>query len=127
MLLEAQIVSKMALLFGATWLVNSIVISGLLLLIAAANVLVHRVPNVSSGAAYIGIFISLAAAYFIPLERLFLPSIWLRGLLATAILCLPVFFAGIVFIRSFRSAAFEGKALGTNPFRVFTISIYSIK
>ena len=116
MLLEAQIVSKMALLFGVTWLVNSIVISGLLLLIAAANVLVHRVPSVSSGAAYIGIFISLAAAYFIPLQRLFLPSIWLRALLATTILCLPVFFAGIVFIRSFRSAAFEGKALGANLF-----------
>ncbi len=32
-LLEAQIISKMALLFGTTWLVNSIVISGLLLLI----------------------------------------------------------------------------------------------
>ncbi len=30
LLLEAQIISKMALLFGTTWLVNSIVISGLL-------------------------------------------------------------------------------------------------
>jgi len=37
MLLEAQIVSKMALLFGTTWLVNSVVVGGLLLLIVAAN------------------------------------------------------------------------------------------
>jgi hypothetical protein len=116
MLLESQIVSKMALLFGTTWLVNSIVLSGLLLLIAAANALVRRVPNVSFGVAYMGIFVSLAAAYFIPLERLFLPSVWLRALSATAILCLPVFFAAIVFIRSFKSAAFEGKALGANLF-----------
>ena len=33
MLMESQIVSRMALLFGTTWLVNSITISGLLLLI----------------------------------------------------------------------------------------------
>src|SRR5947199_306245 len=45
MLLEAQIVSKMALLFGTTWLVNSVVIGGLLLLIVAANVLVEFVPR----------------------------------------------------------------------------------
>ena len=35
MLLESQIVSRMALLFGTTWVVNSITISGLLLLIVA--------------------------------------------------------------------------------------------
>src|SRR5581483_990289 len=40
MLLEAQIVSKMALLFGTTWMVNSIVVAGLLLLIVLANQLV---------------------------------------------------------------------------------------
>src|SRR5215467_2287336 len=37
MLLEAQIVSKMALLFGTTWVVNAVVVSGLLCLIIAAN------------------------------------------------------------------------------------------
>src|SRR6187200_45943 len=35
LLLETQIVSRMALLFGTTWIVNAIVISGLLLLIVA--------------------------------------------------------------------------------------------
>src|SRR6185369_2363943 len=37
MLMEAQIISKMALLFGTTWIVNSIVISAILLVIIAAN------------------------------------------------------------------------------------------
>jgi hypothetical protein len=40
-LLEAQIISKMALLFGTTWMVNSIAISGLLLLIVGSNLLVE--------------------------------------------------------------------------------------
>ncbi|HYM13147.1 MAG TPA: methyltransferase domain-containing protein, partial [Bryobacterales bacterium] len=40
LLLEAQIISKFALLFGTTWVVNSVVISGVLVLIVAANFLV---------------------------------------------------------------------------------------
>ena len=35
---------------------------------------------------------------------------------ATVVLCLPVFFAGIIFIRSFAAAGFRGEALGSNLF-----------
>src|SRR5437868_13658586 len=73
MLLEAQIVSKMALLFGTTWLVNSVVIGGLLLLIVAANVLVQFVPRFPLSIAYAGIFASIALSYFIPLQKLLSP------------------------------------------------------
>ncbi len=41
LLLEAQIVSKMALLFGTTWMVNSIVIAGLMVLIVRANLFLN--------------------------------------------------------------------------------------
>lgn len=44
LLLEAQIISKMALLFGTTWVVNSIVISVLLALILAANAVAAKFP-----------------------------------------------------------------------------------
>ncbi|HYK82118.1 MAG TPA: methyltransferase domain-containing protein [Gemmatimonadales bacterium] len=114
LLLEAQIVSKMALLFGTTWVVNSIVISGLLILIVAANLLVGWQPRIPVGWAYAGILASIGVSFALPLERLFLPSLWLKALVATAVLCLPVFFAGIVFIRSFARAGFRGEALGSN-------------
>ncbi len=116
MLLEAQIVSKMALLFGTTWLVNSVVVGGLLLLIVAANILVQKFPGFPYVAAYAGIFISLAIAYLIPLDKFFFPSIWLKAISATTVLCLPVFFAGIIFIHSFAEAHFSGEALGSNLF-----------
>ena len=116
MLLEAQIVSKMALLFGTTWLVNSVVVGGLLLLIVAANILIAKVPHFRCSVAYAGIFVSLTVAYLIPLETFFFPSIWLKACSATAVLCLPVFFAGLVFIRSFAAANFSGEALGSNLF-----------
>ena len=114
LLLEAQIVSKMALLFGTTWLVNSIVISGLLLLILLANIVVSLRPGVPSVAAYAGLLATLLAGVLVPLDKLFFVSLWVRILFATLVLCLPVFFAGIVFIKSFAGEAFSGEALGSN-------------
>lgn len=114
MLLEAQIISKMALLFGTTWLVNSIVVAGLLLLIVASNFLVQWLPEIPVTFGYAGILCTIAAGYFIPLEKLFFQSIWVKALAAIAVLCLPVFFAGIVFIRSFALEGFRSEALGSN-------------
>ena len=115
-LLEAQIISKMALLFGTTWLVNSIAISGLLLLIVGSNVLVEWRQNFNIGFAYAGIFASMLVSYAIPMQSLFFASYWLKALTALAVLGMPVFFAGIVFIRSFARAGFQGAALGSNLF-----------
>ena len=116
LLLEAQIVSKMALLFGTTWVVNSIVITGILLLIVAANLLVEFRQHLSLAWAYSGIFAAVAASYFVPLETLFYRSLMAKAVVATLVLCLPVFFAGIVFIRSFAQTAFRAEALGANLF-----------
>ncbi len=114
LLLEAQIISKMALLFGTTWVVNSIVIAGLMVLIVAANFLVAWRSRIPIVVGYIGIIVSISAAYFIPLEDFFFSSFWVKALSATAVLCLPVFFAGIVFIRSFARVRFSSDALGSN-------------
>jgi SAM-dependent methyltransferase len=114
MLLEAQIVSKMALLFGTTWLVNSIVIGGLLLLILLSNFTVSMYSHVPVPLAYSGLLATLVAGMLVPLHHIFFPSLWIRILVATLLLCLPVFFAGIIFIRSFAREAFSGEALGSN-------------
>ena len=104
----------MALLFGTTWLVNSIVVAGLLLLIVASNFLVQWVPKIPVVFGYAGILATIAVGYFMPLEQLFFHSVWMKILAATAVLCLPVFFAGIVFIRSFALEGFRSEALGSN-------------
>jgi spermidine synthase len=114
MLLEAQIVSRMALLFGTTWVVNSIVISGLMVLIVAANLIVHWRPHSAVKFAYIGIFASILAAYVIPPEAFFVGSFWTKLFASSAVLCLPVFFAGIVFVVSFAREGFRSEALGSN-------------
>src|SRR6266550_3038192 len=116
LLLEAQIISKMALLFGTTWVVNSIVIATLLSLIVGANFLVKFKPDFPVGMAYAGIFLTLMASYWIPLQTFFFSSLWIKILTATLVLCSPVLFAGIVFIRSFAREGFRGEALGSNLF-----------
>jgi spermidine synthase len=114
LLLEVQIISKVALLFGTTWLVNSIVVAALLLLIVAANATAAQFPAISRSIAYAGIGIAMAIAYLTPMQRLFFPSPWLKALVALAMLCSPVYFAGIIFIRSFAHVHFSSEALGSN-------------
>ena len=65
---------------------------------------VHRSVSVSSG------FV------LVPLEKLFFESFVIRVGVSTIVLCLPVFFAGIVFVSSFAKARFGGSALGSNLF-----------
>ena len=116
LLLETQIISKMALIFGTTWVVNSVVIAALLLLIVGANLVVEWRPEFPLSVAYAGIFATTAIAYFTPVRYLLFSSLALKVLAASLVLCLPVFFAGIVFIRSFALAGFRGESLGSNLF-----------
>jgi len=114
MLLEAQIISRMALLFGTTWVVNSIVIATLLLLIVAANGVAAIAPRLRAEVAYVGIVIAIAAACVVPLQVFFFRSFALKAILGTLFLSLPVFFAGIVFIKRFAAAGFAAEAIGSN-------------
>ena len=114
MLLEAQIISRMALLFGTTWMVNSIVVAGLLLLILASNYLVERVRRVPLGVAYAGVLLTIVVGAVVPMDWLFFSSQTLRIGASVLILCLPVFFAGLIFIQSFAAEGFAGSALGSN-------------
>jgi spermidine synthase len=116
MLLEAQIVSKMALLFGTTWVVNAIVVSGLLCLIVGANLVYGAFPRIPLAAAYMGLLLTLAAMYVVPMQKIFFESWSLRAVVATLALCTPVFFAGIIFVSSFARVGFRGSALGSNLF-----------
>jgi SAM-dependent methyltransferase len=114
MLLEVQAISKVALLFGTTWLVNSIVISVILLFILLSNLVAGKWPNLRREVAYVGLLVALALNFLIPTDALFVDSLMLRGLLATGLYCAPVFFAGLVFISSFRRMGYRAEAFGAN-------------
>ena len=60
--------------------------------------------------------LSLAVSFATPLEKLFFDSFAVRAVASVIVLCLPVFFAGIIFVSSFAKANFRGSALGSNLF-----------
>lgn len=113
LLLEFQNISKTALLFGSTWVVNAFTISCILLLILLANWIVSRVrPNLRW--TYVGLWGSLLVAGAIPLRAYnALPEVW-RMVAALGLLNLPVGFAGIIFITSFQRTREPGLAFGSN-------------
>jgi SAM-dependent methyltransferase len=114
LLLEVQIISKIALLFGTTWLVNVFVISALLLFIVGANWTVLKFPQVGITMAYGGIFLFGLLAYFLPISSYFFENVLARAVCAMVVLCSPAYFAGIVFAKSYAACGFRSSALGSN-------------
>jgi hypothetical protein len=90
------------------------VVSALLLLILAANGTVRRIPAFPLWIAYAGIFLSGLLAFGVPLERFFFASMLFKAVAALGVLCLPAYFAGIVFARSYANVNFSSEALGSN-------------
>lgn len=114
MLLETKAVVQMALLFGSTWLVNSAVFFTVLILILLANLYVLKVRTVHLLWHYVGLLVFLAAGVLVPLD-LFLSGGTLWRYAAPCILALgPMFFAGVIFARSFRDAVNPDLAFGSN-------------
>ncbi len=114
MLLEVQNVSKAAVVLGNTWVVNAVIISGVLMMILAANLVAARLPRLPAVPVYALLVGSCVGLYFLDLSRFaFLPyptKAAVVGLLTS----LPMLFSGVVFARSFAAADRKGSALGAN-------------
>jgi len=114
LLLEFQNISKTTLLFGSTWIVNTFTISAILFLILLANLFVHFFKPPRIKIIYLLLFSSILFVYFIPLEVFNFLSYWPRSILSSIVLNLPIFFAGIVFIDSFKNTQLKNLAYGSN-------------
>ncbi|HEY6766075.1 MAG TPA: hypothetical protein VI386_15025 [Candidatus Sulfotelmatobacter sp.] len=114
LLLETQVISRLALFFGTTWQVNGIVISAMLGALLLANVVVERSAKpISSILTLAGLLSGLAIAYWFPFDRIG-GSPAVAGTIAVMVFSLPVIFAGILFSAEFRCAQSPGAALGAN-------------
>ncbi len=114
LLIEFKSITEFALLFGTTWLVNALAISGVLVMALLANLLVLQVPNIKLGLIYVLLFISLALSYFFPLEWLISLESTFRAIVSMIFLSLPMFFAGLIFSESLRRAGETARPLASN-------------
>jgi hypothetical protein len=114
LLLEVQNISKASVVLGNTWEVNAVIISGILTMILLANWVAHRFPNFKSGYAYFGLISICIGLYFIDLAQFaFLPYAT-KAMVVGGLTSLPMFFSGIIFIRSFTVVVGKNEALGAN-------------
>ncbi len=130
LLLETQIVSRLALYFGATWWVNCIALSMILVVLVIATFCVDRgwtsrlltASHPLNGSAkirfpllpwYACLVSSILAIYFVPWELLPYRTLTVGSLFAAAY-CVPVFFAGIIFAETFRQCVDKSACFGSN-------------
>jgi spermidine synthase len=114
LLLECKSITELALLFGTTWIVNALAISGVLLMSLLATLYVIWQQKINTLLVYALLFASLALCFFFPLEWFNgLPTIE-SGVLSTLMLTLPIFFAGIIFSTSLREAGEAAGPLASN-------------
>jgi SAM-dependent methyltransferase len=114
MLLETKAVVQMALLFGSTWLVNSAVFFTVLVLILLANLYVLKMPSVRLALHYAVLLIFLAATVVVPFDAFLSGGIVWRYIVPCVLALGPMFFAGVIFARSFRDEASPDQAFGSN-------------
>jgi hypothetical protein len=114
MLLESKAVVQLALLFGSTWLVNSLVFFTALVLILLANLYVLKASPTRLSWHYVGLVALLAAAILVPFDVFLSGGIFIRYVVPCALALGPMFFAGVIFARSFRDSANPDMAFGSN-------------
>jgi SAM-dependent methyltransferase len=113
LLMEVYAINRLALLFGTTWLVSAVAIMVVLTLIVAANLTVAIAEELPYSLAYAGLFVSLAVSYSVDPEAALGRGVGFSVAYSFAAL-LPVYFAGLVFARSFKLAPLAGPAIGAN-------------
>lgn len=114
LLLEVQNISKAAVVLGNTWVVNAVVISGILAMVLLANLIVSRwseIPLVPVYAALIG---STLALFFVDLARFAFMPFPVKAVVVGLLTSVPILFSGIAFIKAFARVKHKDVALGAN-------------
>jgi hypothetical protein len=114
MLIETKAVVTMALLFGSTWIVNSVVFFAVLVMILVANYWTLRFQPARMWPYYAGLFITLLANAAIPLDIFLGLNRTVQVVGSCLLVFAPIFFAAVVFASVFKKTLQPDRALGIN-------------
>jgi SAM-dependent methyltransferase len=114
MLLETKGVVHLALLFGSTWMVNSIVFAAILVMALLGNLYVLAVKPRRLWPYYVALVAALLLNLAVPMTSfLALPGAS-RIIVSCLVVFVPVLFAGVVFAASFRVSRQPDLDFGSN-------------
>jgi hypothetical protein len=114
LLLETKNIVQFALLFGTTWVVNSLVFAGILVSVLAAVEVTRRVRLPRPMVLFAALFAALAVAWVVPPDDLLGLGAVPRFLVATAIAFTPIFLANLIFAQRFKDVGSSTTAFGAN-------------
>lgn len=114
MLIETKSITQLSLLFGATWLVSSIVILTILILAWIANLVVMKTKRLPLPFLYGGLFVCLLIDYLwkVP-EQTTMPPLLVSSL-AALFACCPILFGSMTFSTCFRDTKRPVELLSAN-------------
>ncbi|HEV3387006.1 MAG TPA: hypothetical protein VG097_19465, partial [Gemmata sp.] len=114
MLVETKAVVQIALLFGGTWMVNTVVFATILAMSLVGNLFAGKINPKCLQPYYFGLFIALGIGLAIP-PSAFLgldPAVQILG--ACLLVFAPIAFAGVIFATSFRRSTQPDCVFGAN-------------
>jgi spermidine synthase len=114
MLLETKGVVHMALLFGSTWVVNSIVFFAILVMVLLSNLYVMVVRPRRLIAVYTLLIAALLVNATVPMSVFLALPGSARVVVSCLVVFLPIFFAGTIFAVSFRDSPRPDVDFGSN-------------
>lgn len=114
MLLETKGVVHMALLFGSTWIVNSVVFFAILVMILIANLYVLALRPRNLWPYYALLIAGLLVNALVPMNRFLSLDVTTRTIASCVVVFLPVFFAGVIFASVFRDSKQPDVDFGCN-------------
>ena len=120
LLLEAKSIVNFSLLFGVTWLVNALVIMGILGTVLLANWINAATRlQLNIRLLYVALAVALAINLLLPLHTLMVPNLGLRYVLGCAVLFSPILLANIIFGRLFGETITPDVAFASNLLGAF--------
>ena len=102
------------MVLGNTWWVNAVIISGILVMILIANLLVVKLPRMPIAISYVGLIGSCVGLYFVDLSQFAFLPYGEKAVVIALLAGTPILFSGVIFIRSFAVVAGKDVALGAN-------------
>lgn len=113
-LLETRSIIQLLLLFGSTWLVNSLAFFAILLMVLLANAIVMRFQFKNVTWLMVLLAVALAVNFLLPIKTLLVDPPVLRYALAIVLLFSPIFLANLIYSTLFRTVPQPSTAFGAN-------------
>lgn len=114
MLVETKAIVEMALLFGGTWMVNTVVFAAILVMSLVGNLFARAVRPTRLEPYYVGLFVSLAVGLAVPASAFLGLSPVVQVLAVCAVAFTPVAFAGVIFATTFMRTTQPDRVYGMN-------------